>query len=257
MLSLTSNISPNELVTKIPADKFWLMLDYDGTLVPIADTPWKAIPDQTLRDLLTALAHRPGIKIAIISGRPLADLADLLPSNPIYLVASHGLTIRYPDGSVEHTIDYSSLKPVIDEIAREARLLCSRHSGLLIEHKEAGLALHYRLAEPTLVPAVVTAFRDMARPYLESYSLELLPGKKVLELRPRGVNKGSAVIRLLDLHNWFPVYIGDDFTDEEVFRHLKGWGCTVLVSRESRTTAARFRLRHPGDVREFLALLTG
>jgi len=235
-----------------------LMLDYDGTLVPIAPAPQEARPDRELLELLEMLSsRRAGLITAVVSGRGSAELAALLPLPRLVLVAGHGACWRPPGGS--------SFVPLMEDgaagerekatLAALARALAAAETGLLVEEKDASVALHYRLADPAAAQRVRRAFLEGARPLLRSGRWRLLRGKKVLEITAAAVDKGRAVALLLARLGGRPVYLGDDTTDEDAFKALKEAGLTVLVSRRRRPSAARFQLASVEQVRRFLFAL--
>ncbi|MGB9802389.1 trehalose-phosphatase [Desulfofundulus sp.] len=237
------------------ASQLLLMLDYDGTLVPIAPTPDQARPDAELVVTLQKLTISPGRVVGIISGRKLAELQNLLPLTGLYLFGSHGLEFRDVDGRVHCMIEDQSLVEHILSLEKVAGECISNNSGFLLENKGASLALHYRLADPPLAREVLCNFIQKVACVMDRNRFEFLPGKKVLEIRPRGVSKGKAVQYLCRKHpGALPLYIGDDRTDEDGFLALKR-GLGILVSPQPRPSAATFRLTSPREVYKFLFFL--
>lgn len=233
-----------------------MMLDYDGTLVPIQAKPDLARPSGELLDLLNKLAFCEGIRLAIISGRDLLDLKGLLPVESIYLVGGHGAAIEGPDERRYDIINPGKLQPVLEQLVLIAKQCVGKASGFIIETKTTSLALHYRLADPARVRPVLTAFVTKSFPWLKPYALELLHGKKVIEVRSRLINKGKAVEYLLGLSpGYYPVFLGDDRTDEDAFAVLQGKGIGVLIAPEDRTTRAALRLESPEKVQKLLRYL--
>lgn len=225
--------------------RVFLFLDYDGTLVPIAGTPDRAVPPPELLRLLRRLVGRDGLRLAVISGRDLKDLQTLLPVPGLYLTAGHGALIQAPGAPPQALVRAD--RAGLDRLARETRALVSGESGFLVEPKAFSLAFHYRLADPARVEPVLAAFTALREEHCPAPDWELIPGRKVVEVRPVGVNKGTAVQHLLAA--WpgaYPVYLGDDVTDEDAFRALSGRGLTILVADTPRPTAARQRLTRAG-----------
>ncbi|MDQ0285849.1 trehalose 6-phosphate phosphatase [Desulfofundulus luciae] len=237
------------------ASRLLLMLDYDGTLVPIAPTPDLARPDPELLATLQKLSLSPGRVVAVISGRKLAELQKLLPLTGLHLAGSHGAEIQETGGKLYRLIEDRKLEENILSLERVARECVANSRGFLVENKGISLALHYRQADPELARQVLVSFIEKVAPIMDKNRLELLPGKKVLEIRPRGVNKGKAVQYLCGKYDGaLPVYIGDDRTDEDAFMALKR-GCGILVSPQSRASAATVRLSSPREVYTLLLLL--
>ncbi len=248
--------TPEKLAAYLTAaPELLLMLDYDGTLVPIAATPALARPAPELLATLQKLAFFPGRVVAVISGRKLDELQELLPLAGLYLVGSHGAEIKEPGGKVYRSMHNQQLKEDMVNLEIIARECMAKCSGFLVENKGTSLALHYRLADPGLAQKVLDSFIKRTSSIVRQKQLELLPGKKVLEIRPRGIHKGKAVAYLCRKYSRaLPVYIGDDRTDEDAFMALKrGWG--ILVSPDSRPSAATVRLSSPGEVYKLLLQL--
>lgn len=231
-------------------------LDNDGTLSPIADRPELATlaPGATeALDALCAVAD-----VVIVSGRGLDDLVARFGHLPVAIVSEHGLRHRRPDRAVEQLAE--PLPAAALEALREdlARLLPDGpdHGGWLVEDKGVTVAVHHRLVpdaalEPTR-GAVDARMRDAAGP-----GGVVQEGKAVLELRPRGADKGAALDALLRTRpRTVPVMIGDDLTDEPALavaeRH---GGVGILVAHEPRATAASARLADPVAVVQLLGAL--
>jgi len=249
-------VTPETLAEKMAgAPRLLLMLDYDGTLVPIAPTPDQARPEQELISVLGELSLLPGRVVAIISGRRLSELQELIPLAGLHLVGAHGAEIQEADGKVHRLFKDQRAKEIISELDGIARECIASRRGFLVENKGISLALHYRQADPFLARQVIDNFIKKISSLPDANRLELMPGKKVLEVRPRGVNKGLAVRYLCRKHaGALPVYIGDDITDEDAFKALKN-GCTILVSPRPRPSAASARLPSPRHVGIMLSLL--
>lgn len=248
-------MSPERLVAKVQEyPELLLMCDYDGTLVPLAPAPEKALPDPDLLRLLRQLVSRPELHMAVISGRPLADLRNLLPVPGLNLAGLHGSQVAGPEGNVIDLLPPPPGKIPWEEILSLARQLAAGVPGLLVENKGDGVALHYRLAEAGAAARILEEFRNALEPFLQD-GLELIPGHMVLEVRRRGVNKGLAVTHFT--RRWpraFPVYLGDDRTDEDAFAALSGNGLAIGIGH-LQSVYARCFLASPAEVIEFLRLL--
>ncbi|MDH7578076.1 MAG: trehalose-phosphatase [Bacillota bacterium] len=235
--------------------RLFLLLDYDGTLVPFAATPEQARPPGHLLEMLAGLCLCPGLRVAVVSGRGIDDLKRLLPVRGLYLAGVHGLVIRYPTGEeVWRGEEGGEARAWVKKLTRKLEPLLEGKKGFLLENKDIALALHYRLAFPHEGVEVLRRICREVRPLLQEAGFVLRSGKKVLEFCPALANKGEGVKFLLS--GWrgaFPVYLGDDDTDEDAFRAVAEIGLGVLISRHPRESAARYRLDDPGDVALFLA----
>jgi trehalose 6-phosphate phosphatase len=220
------------------AARLAVLLDYDGTIVPIASTPGAARPDAGLLELLGALAACPAVALAaVVSGRTVANLRELLGALPgLALVGTHGAEIVPSGGGAPVSLfDRSVLEARLDALRREARRLADPARGFLLEDKGLAIAFHYRLAEPAEAARRAAAFERLCDDPL----FAPIRGNKVVEVRPRGADKGA------------------DVTDEDAFRALGGEGLTAVVAAEPRPTAARYRLADPEAVREVIEAVIG
>lgn len=228
----------------------FLFFDYDGTLVPLAATPDCARPPFCLLEKLGQLCALPGVRVAVVSGRGIGDLRNLLPVHGLYLVGVHGLVVAYPNGEVMFRgKGRKDAREWVTRLVRELEPILEEKKGFLLEDKGIALALHYRLAAPHEAVQVLRQVCREIKPLLQEAGFVLRNGKKVLEFRSAQGNKGDAVNFLLS--QWpcaVPVYFGDDETDEDAFQVVAGKGCGVLVDRYPRQTAARYRLISPSEV---------
>lgn len=229
-----------------------LFLDFDGTLVDIAPVPGDVRVTRELRRLLGAVASLLEGAVAIVSGRPVDDLAQLLWGFPGALVGQHGLERRRADG---RTIRWTS-ETSHDLIRATLAEFVMRHDGVALEDKGASVALHYRLA-----PDLAHECRDFVK-HLAAVSggaLEAIDGKMVVELVPEGSGKGGAIAALLaepPFMGRLPVFIGDDSADEEGFVVTERLG-GVSIHVGDGLTSARYRLGSVGAVRAWLAEALG
>jgi len=236
-----------------------LLLDLDGTLAPIAPTPESArVPRATLQALCALVAQ--GWTIAVVSGRPSSQVRGLIAIRAVKAFGSHGLEGSWTGGRTT-TLD-PTIRKRLARLARDGARLAATTPGARVERKPAGVAFHDR----KVPPARLRRWRDRLRTWLEHQDLkglESLKGRRVLELRPAGTHKGSVAKRLLE-HSPDPennddslVAIGDDRTDEDLFRAVGKRGLTVRVGRAGVATAARERLPSPISVQRFLTTLAG
>lgn len=213
-----------------------LFLDFDGTLVEIAQRPDAVRVDTRLAVVLSNLVERLDGRIAVISGRPAAQVRDLLAAD-VVVVGSHGLEFARRTGQIALPDRPSELDQVVEAMNRLAR----RYPGLVVEDKPLGAALHFRqcpLAEKECV--------ELASELAAMHGLHTQPGKMMIEVRASGGDKGSALRTLMrepDMAGTRPVFMGDDLTDEPGFIAAAELGGAGILIGEERPTAARYRLK--------------
>ena len=233
--------------------RIFLFLDFDGTLAEIAPTPDSVTLPQTARKLLSALARK--IKLAIITGRSISDLKKYFSLPAVIYSGSHGREFQWG----KNRIIVKPSKAVMNSLSvvtTSLKQLRKKFPGMLLEHKPFGIAVHYRLVDPELRGELKKACQAVWRSHL--VRLEVVPGKMVYDVTsktPAGT-KGQAVARLLRTRGGkgkvLPIYIGDDLSDETVFRVLrKMGGLTIHVGAQVRSTA-EYYLKDPKDVLKWL-----
>ena len=226
-----------------------LLLDYDGTLVPFAESPRSARPDPDLLELITKLASDPANQLAIVSGRSRVDLEEWFGAFPISLIAEHGMWLRHrgADWRVLRTIstDWKErVRPIL-------QLYVDRLPGALLEEKEYSLAWHYRRADPEQASLRAQELMDDLSAYTRNIDVQVLEGNKVIEIRNTGINKGVASLEWLGPK--MPEFIlgmGDDWTDEDLFRALPPSAFSVRVGLAK--TSAQYHLANHAAVRRLL-----
>jgi len=224
-----------------------LFLDFDGTLVDLADRPDDVVADAELRALLARLNLRLGGRVAVISGRSIAQLDAILGpvAQEIALSGSHGCEHRWQGISAQ-----PHRPPTLDQAAERMRAFADRFAGALVEEKSYGVALHYRLCPEAEKEAVELAWH-VAR----DLGLELQEGKMMIELRVAGGDKGVAVrrmMRLAPMKGTMPVFIGDDRTDENGFEAVTELGGAGIFVGKPGETGAHYLLESPAAVRAWL-----
>lgn len=236
------------------ARRLVLLLDYDGTLVPFASRPELAGPDPALLDLLTALTARPATEVHIVSGRTRESLSGWFGQLAAHLHAEHGLASRSADGTRWRSLALPDLS-WRERVAPILAQFAERTPGAFVERKGAGLAWHWRVADPEFAAHQADELRLHLSELLSSSPAAVLVGDKVIEVRPVGVSKGQIVgpiaERVPEGTAW--VAIGDDTTDEELFAALPEGGIAIHVG--SRPSRARYRLSDVAAVRALLASL--
>ncbi|MEJ2378696.1 MAG: trehalose-phosphatase, partial [Pseudolabrys sp.] len=197
-----------------------LLLDFDGTLVDIAPTPDAVHVPAALCNALARLLQATGGALALVSGRPIADLDRRFSPLKLPIVGGHGAELRVREGET-----ISAVPPLPEALRRRLAEAQALDPGILVEDKGYSLALHYRNAmqsEEALRRHIAEALVGFP-----GERLEVLPGKALFEVKRPGVSKGESV-RLLMRHAPFagrvPVFIGDDITDETVFAQIPALG---------------------------------
>ncbi|MGF7078322.1 bifunctional alpha,alpha-trehalose-phosphate synthase (UDP-forming)/trehalose-phosphatase [Mucilaginibacter sp. UYCu711] len=218
-----------------------ILLDYDGTLVPFAKEPRLALPPNELLALLNKLAAIACNDIYIISGRDSITLNNWLGHLPVGLVAEHGAKIRLIDG------EWKSNTIVKDEYLAGVEILMAKYVSKcphsFIEHKEFSLAWHYRNAEIFQGKKRAEELYKALMIYTGPLPLDVLNGDKVVEVRNRLVNKGLAVLEILKTkaHD-FILCLGDDQTDEDMFRVLSGVKGAHTIKVGDKPSIANYNL---------------
>ena len=224
-----------------------LFLDFDGTLVEIVERPDAVTVDAALTILMEKLAVGLQGRLAIVSGRPRAEIDALFRARGLAVSGSHGLELRWPDGRVAAPAAPTGLGDVVAEM----RALAAAHPGTLVEEKPFGAALHYRGA-----PEAAADCRLLAERLAASSGFALQAGKMVFELRVPGADKGVALERFMrepPMRGTRPIFIGDDLTDEHAFAAAAAFGGNGILVGPARDTAAHYRLNDVKEARAWLA----
>ena len=241
------------------SERLWLFLDYDGTLADFAPTPEHIEPDPRIASLLGELAHRPGTRVMVLSGRRLAHVRRLLPVSGIMLAGSYGIELLGENGETINRLALSEVRPLLESIKPQWAQLIDERRGFFLEDKGWALALHARFAEDEVAARIIGRALEIATLQLTSDDFRILGGHKFLEVAPRLASKHEAVAYLLDrypLPGARLVYIGDDDKDEEAFPLIHehdGAAIKVLQpSQLSQPTAADYYFDSPGETLNWL-----
>ncbi|MBS1580622.1 MAG: bifunctional alpha,alpha-trehalose-phosphate synthase (UDP-forming)/trehalose-phosphatase [Bacteroidetes bacterium] len=248
---ITTDARKTLLASYRTATRRWLFLDHDGTLVPFTKLPADALPGDKLRSLLERLLSDPCNSIAVVSGRDRGTLGAWYERLPIHLVAEHGAYLRSPEGQWTWTSVRTDWMGPVNALFQQFQDRCP---GSLVEQKTTAIAWHYRGAAPDLgfmrSRELMNVLNDMAR----SFDFQIIEGNKVIEVRPMGIDKGSAVRQLLASRPaGFVLAIGDDRTDEDLFKALPPGAFSIKVGIPP--SHARYCIRGPEDVSALLAAL--
>ncbi len=234
-----------------------LFLDYDGTLVDIAPRPELARPTPDLLELLGRLTNRRDLRVLVVSGRPLAELKELLPVPGLDVLGSHGGEALL-NGRLVRLTSPATDSGETQRRQEELTASLAPFSGWWLEPKPGGFAVHYREVPQGELPAFLARLAAWEKNVRAAGRVQLLAGRKVREVLPLGVSKGAAIQKILSLPGFrgrFPIYLGDDFTDESAFEVLRDRGLIIKVGGSGTETAAPHRLPHPQAVRSFLGHL--
>jgi trehalose 6-phosphate synthase/phosphatase len=226
-----------------------VFLDYDGTLVPFAPQPHLAAPDPALLRLIGELASSKAQRVCVISGRDQSTLLDWFRDLPVHLIGEHGAWIRRPGEAVE------ILKPISADWKQHIRpllqLYVDRVPGSLLEEKQFSLAWHYRRSDPEHGALRAKELIDDITAFTANFDVQVIEGKKVVEIRNGGVNKGAAAMHCIAAYEPdFVFAAGDDATDEDLFRALPATAVTVRVGNSQ--SHATYRVRDHRELRELL-----
>ncbi len=234
-------------------------MDYDGTLTPIVRDPQKGFLSPKYREVIASLLSDGKNFVCIISGRAVDQLMGFIGLKGVVLAGNHGMEIAGPN--ISYVNDGAlRAKPLLGEIAEMLKWKLSDFEGVLVEDKGLTVSVHYRMVPAKRQPSLKRFFyREMER-FLASNLIVVTRGKRVLEVRPNVVwNKGCAVewiLAYLSDHllkeKHYPIYMGDNETDEDAFRTLKDRGLTVLVSPQKRASDAAYFIKSVEEAYQFL-----
>ncbi|KAH7327801.1 family 20 glycosyltransferase [Stachybotrys elegans] len=255
------------------AGKRLFMFDYDGTLTPIVREPSAAIPSERILHGLSVLADDPKNIVFIISGRDQDFLSQHLGHiKQLGFSAEHGSFMRNPGSdtwvNLAEEFDMGWQAEVMDVFQKYT----DKVTGSFIERKRCALTWHYRQADPEQgIHMAAECRKELEEGVGRRWEVEVMPGKANIEVRPTFINKGEIVKRLVATYSeegsiGFSLCMGDDFTDEDMFRSLNGLSGTTLhadevftvtVGPSTKKTLAKWHLLEPEDVIECVTLLSG
>ncbi len=225
-----------------------LFLDFDGTLVEIAPSPEDVQLDRRVVPALTALRAQLGGALALVSGRPIAFLDEILAPHRFDIAGLHGAQIRVDDEIRSQADTHAGMHEALRDLVRFA----NSHVGIIVEDKRISIALHWRLA-PSLESEALALMRDIAKRM--GPGMRLQEGKSVAELVPAGASKGNAIAWLMATPTYGgrqPVFIGDDITDEDGFEAVNAMGGVSVRIGADRESHATCRLSSPTVLRHIL-----
>jgi trehalose-phosphatase len=217
--------------------KILFMFDFDGTLAPIVNDPEKAALPAGVKDWIKELSESDNCKVAIVTGRSLKDIRKRVGLKNVIYSSNHGMDI-YRRGRIILQRGNIYKKP-FKNLEKELRKELSEPPNVYIENKGLSIAVHLRRVKKQYHNGVKKSVKAVVEPWLERYKLQLSRGKMLLEVRPLSWNKGKAVLWIWKrcAPKYFPIYVGDDVTDEDAFLALKPYGLTIRIGRNKKTYA--------------------
>ena len=235
-----------------------LLFDYDGTLTPIVEHPDAAALAAPVKQLLARLESSDKFLLGVVTGRSLSDISGRVGLPGLIYAGNHGLEIKGPGLDFVHEAA-AALASVQGEIGGRLRETMAGEPGVIVEPKGLSLTVHYRMAPDSREPQINEAFSATVAPFVESGSVRITTGKKVLEVRPNVEwDKGKAIAKLQETFTaaGLTVFFGDDRTDEDGFRVVQdSGGIAVFVGPARQPTVALHRVDAPEDVTQVLELL--
>ena len=231
-----------------------LLLDYDGTLVPFSSNPEDARPSRELLDLLADLSSVPENNVYLISGRSSDFLEKHFGKLPVNLVAEHGARSRQKGSNwITEVQTHSEWKEQVHQIMQMYVRRCPQS---FIEEKTFSLVWHYRNASKEQGHLRAIELKGELQDFIHHHHLQVMSGHKVLEVRNRGIDKGTAIKKLLAKNEYdFVFAAGDDRTDEDMFRLLMKKRNCFSIKVGTQASYARYNLMNPGMVISLLSVL--
>lgn len=249
----------------VSAKRAWLLLDLDGTLVPIADHPSQVYLPERTRHLLKQIVGHPKVSVALISGRALRDLKALVGVTRLYYAGNHGLELQGPKLRYVHPVARKS-RPLLKQITRSLKTALQAIPGAWVEEKSLTLSLHWRQVPQSAQRRFNRLVAEQLVTYTRHGAIRVTRGKRVIEVRPPvDWDKGDALVWLLRRTSRSPasarhfvIYFGDDQTDEDAFRAVNRLGgVTVVVGSPTHRTTAQYRVKDCREVEVWLERLEG
>lgn len=242
---------PSFMAAFTEAQSRLLLFDFDGTLAPIVEDPANAQPSDGLKKALMHLAE--SSDVAIISGRNRSFLEKTFAGMPIKLVAEHGAFLKLPDYPWER-LDLTA-GDWVEPVLMAMKEIADHLPGSFIEKKETAIAWHYRTVKAEDAETHANELATRLRREVSSIPLTVIQGNKVIEVKPAQHSKGTVAMALFEQTPYdFIVSIGDDTTDEDMFRQLPNSAYTIKVG--AGPSAARYRLARQQDVETLLARMS-
>jgi len=248
-IKIDENISENIVREVKTSKKKLLLLDYDGTLVEFNENPELAVIDDELKKIINTIINQKNTQLAIISGRDQDFLEKNFNNKKIILAAEHGQYMKFKQKkwlkiSPLNKKWINNLKPVFESFT-------NRTPGTFIEIKKSSIAWHYRITDPELAAGRVVELNTVLSSMI-SDDLIIINANNVIEVTPSAINKGTTVSEILSKGKYdLIISIGDDVTDENMFKYLPKSSITIKVGK--KTTKAKYYVDNVKNVRSLLS----
>lgn len=232
------------------SNKRLILLDYDGTLVPLNSDPSKALPDPSLLELLHDLSEIKNLDLVIISGRHREFLNSIFNDLKATIFAEHGAIYRINGewGSIDNDVSWKEEITLIMQKAVDAT------PGSNLEKKENSIVWHYRRSDDTLAARRTVELIDQLTVPCNRANLTIMKGRKIVEVKPSEYTKGTTIINFFNCNDYnFILAAGDDTTDEDLFEALPETAITIHVGNFSEIST--YTLRNSVNFVNFLKSL--
>ncbi|MBC7564851.1 bifunctional alpha,alpha-trehalose-phosphate synthase (UDP-forming)/trehalose-phosphatase [Candidatus Saccharibacteria bacterium] len=230
-----------------------ILLDYDATLKNFVNSLHErnALPTEKVKKLLKSLTKDKKNKVIIISGRPRSTLEKYFENKDLGLVAEYGGWVFDAGSWIKSSLTAKKWKKDLKPILKQ---FVARTAGSELEEKDFSLVWHYRHVSPNLAYVRKEELKRKLRAALATDDIGVFDGRKIVEIKPKRMNKGVIVSDLIAKNDWdFILAIGDDYTDEDMFIALPADAYSINVGKQ--TTNARFQLNHVDEVLELIKSL--
>ncbi len=246
---ITKPLAEKLLAKYEAANRRAIFLDYDGTLAPFKKNPQDAKPDDELHAIIEHLVNNEKNVVTIISGRDRYTLEKWFEGHAVNIICEHGVWMKKVGGDWKTITAVNNnwmpnVRPVMEHFV-------DRTPGSFIEEKNYSLVWHFRKAEPEQGEMRANELKDELSTHLSNLNLEIMEGNKVIEVKSGGINKGVAALKFLNNSPYeFIMAIGDDWTDEFMFRELPDDAITIKVGMKH--TKAAYKVESVSAVRKLL-----
>jgi len=244
---------------EIKGKQLFLFLDFDGTLTPIRRDPRKVRLGKGMYHTLKRVADKSNICVAVISGRRLGGIKKMIGLKNVIYVGNHGLEAIGPNLNFILPSAVKT-KKIIKDVGQKLKKKLRKFKGVIIEDKNLTLSVHYRMANERDAYSVIQIVESITKPYQKKRQIKVTEGKKVREIRPPATwDKGRVAKKLLKLEEKrlqkriIPICMGDDKTDEDIFKLFKKRGYTIKITKKpDKASSANYFLRNTSEVRNVL-----